>query len=261
MKNRKIIFACMIICTACISCGKKIGPEKPLAPDASKRMAVVTAATNLVMRAKPDKTAVKVGVVPHGETVEILGESDTEMQIDTISSKWYRVSYKGLEGWVFGGYLSIKGEKKLPALKEELDPKSYIGREYTDIEQSLNKRVNSSSILKNGLSFTAFSYEGYYMLIVMKQTGTEGSKAIWRITDAMKMRYESKRERIFFPYGLCKSEGMYEPILAVAEEPGYNCTYTAISRAWTVDKDTMMFSPAMAEGMSCRPECCGDGCR
>jgi len=53
---------------------------------------------------------------------------------------------------------------------------------------------------------------------------------------------------------------MSEPILAVAEEPGENCNYTAISRAWTVDKETMRFSPAMVDGIICRPDCCGSEC-
>jgi hypothetical protein len=240
-----------------LSCGKKIEPEKqPVKAEAQyKRTATVTAATNLVVRANPEKTAVKLGLVPHGAVVEVLQESDAEITIDKITAKWCRISYNGIEGWAFGGYLDLSKDEA-NALAEESDPRSYIGRTFDGLNPSLKKRTVSSVVLKNDVTFYSFDYDAEYLLMVAEKSGNG-----MRVTDAIRISHRKAKERVFFPNGECRSADLRDPILAVASEPGgKDCEYTAITRAWTVDLETNRFSPAMPEGIKCKPVCCGEGC-
>jgi uncharacterized protein YgiM (DUF1202 family) len=242
-----------------VSCGKKIGPEKPQKETVAehKWTAIVTASTNLIVRAKPEKTGAKLGVIPHGAIVDVLQEGDTEITIDKITSKWYRVSYNGTEGWAFGGYLDIAKAQK-NSLSEESDPRKYIGRTFEGLDPALKKRTVSSVMLKNGITFYAFEYNAEYLLMVSESAGKGSSM---KVTDAIRISHNGKNEKVFFPNGECKSGDLRDPILAVASEPaGKDCEYTAVTRAWTVDLETNRFSPAMPEGIKCKSVCCGDGC-
>ncbi|MGL4368483.1 MAG: hypothetical protein ACRCUT_02245, partial [Spirochaetota bacterium] len=172
-----------------------------------------------------------------------------------ITAKWCKVNYRGIEGWAFGGYLDLG--RAVSILKEESDVRSYIGKSFADLDPALKKYRKIESSFGGDMAITGFSYPGYYVVLLEKKAGMEGNSAVWKITDAMKLVYIDKRERVFFP-GLCSAPGIKDPIFAVAAEPGADCVYTQISRAWTLDRETFHFSPAMTDEIKCRPECCGD---
>lgn len=48
--------------------------------------------------------------------LEILSQTTVKERIDDLEGYWYQVTYDGLTGWVFGGYLEIV-ESKEEALK------------------------------------------------------------------------------------------------------------------------------------------------
>ncbi|TGL37640.1 SH3 domain-containing protein [Leptospira perdikensis] len=64
-------------------------------------------ATVLNARKTPTLDGEKVGKLKLGDEVSVLEKSESETEIDGISSFWYRVKSKDITGWVFGGYLSI----------------------------------------------------------------------------------------------------------------------------------------------------------
>lgn len=259
MKQTLIAIMLMTAVFSAASCGKKIGPDKPQPQTVEHRgrTALVTASTNLILRAKPEKGATKLGLAPHGAIVDVLQESDSEMTIDKIKAKWYRVSYSGTEGWAFGGYLDVTASEA-NSLKEESDPKIYIGKTFDGLDPSLKKRTVSSVVLKNGITFYAFDYDADYLLMVAESGGRDGAL---RVTDAIRISVAKSKERLFFPNGECRSGELRDPVLAVASGPaGKDCEYTAITRAWTVDLETNRFSPAMPDGIKCKPVCCGEGC-
>lgn len=66
----------------------------------------VMAVNGLNMRSQPDGHSRVVTKVPFGKQVEILERTDVELQLGWITENWYKVRFRGREGFIFGGYLS-----------------------------------------------------------------------------------------------------------------------------------------------------------
>jgi len=66
----------------------------------------VLAVNGLNMRSQPDSKARVVTKTPYGKQVGILEKTDKELQLGWIKDHWYKVSFRGREGYIFGGYLS-----------------------------------------------------------------------------------------------------------------------------------------------------------
>ena len=263
-----------------ISCGKK-NPELPAGEAvSSKRTAEVTASTNLVIRTEPNRTATKLGVVGHGATVEVLQDGDKEENIGGITSRWYRVSYNGVEGWVFGGYLRLSGgavsagrtdtnvstgtttgtaapSSVTETLKEESDPRNYVGREYLNLDPALKSRMFSMIAVGSNLMTVALKYNGKAVVILQKKTGVSGASTRWLVTDVQPLAFNDKKEMLFFPSS-CAAKKIAAPIMAVARDVQTDCEYTKIIAAWTINESTGRFSPAMTGGITCRPDSCGE---
>ena len=45
--------------------------------------------------------------IPYGEKVLVLNETLDYFEVDNISGNWVKIRYKDVEGYVFGGYLSV----------------------------------------------------------------------------------------------------------------------------------------------------------
>lgn len=60
-----------------------------------------------VIRAAPTTAAEAVGAIPLGETVEVLGIVQGEA-IDPAEPRWFRVRYRGTEGFVYGKLLKSR---------------------------------------------------------------------------------------------------------------------------------------------------------
>lgn len=252
-----VVMLGIVLCI--VSCGKKIEQEKTQADAAKKRTAVVTASTNLVVRAKPERTATKLGVIAHGAIVEILQEGDGEITIDKITSKWYRVGFNGLDGWAFGGYLDLgPSAASASPLVEENDPKQYIGKAFAELDPALKKKTVSCVTLKNGAVFYAFEYDNMFIFLTAEKNQAPGTASGFRVSDTIKISHNVKAEKVFFPNGGCLRDDIRDPLVAVASMPGNkDGSYTAILRAWTIDPETNRFTPALPDGIRCKGECSG----
>ena len=70
----------------------------------------------LRIRENPEKGAKILAHLRRGAIVEILTRTTKAEKIDDIEGYWYQVDYKGLKGWVFGGYIK-EFESKSEAIK------------------------------------------------------------------------------------------------------------------------------------------------
>ena len=66
----------------------------------------VLAVNGLNMRSQPESKSRVVTKVPYGKQVEILEKTDNELQLGWVQDNWYKVRFRGREGYIFGGYLS-----------------------------------------------------------------------------------------------------------------------------------------------------------
>lgn len=60
------------------------------------------------MRAELDLYSKKLLIVPDDEKVFVVKEAWDELTIDNRKGKWSKVIYKGKEGWIFGGFLTME---------------------------------------------------------------------------------------------------------------------------------------------------------
>ena len=67
----------------------------------------VLAANGLNMRSKPDIHSRVVTKIPYGKSVEVIDVGQQELQVGWVKGHWHHVRYRGREGYVFGGYLSV----------------------------------------------------------------------------------------------------------------------------------------------------------
>ena len=66
----------------------------------------VMAVNGLNMRSKPEAYARIVTKVAYGKRVEIIEQTKVKLQLGWITDNWYKVKYRGREGFIYGGYLS-----------------------------------------------------------------------------------------------------------------------------------------------------------
>ena len=66
----------------------------------------VLAVNGLNMRSQPEATSRVVTKVAYGKRVEVLEKTKTELQLGWIKDNWFKVKYRGREGYIFGGYLN-----------------------------------------------------------------------------------------------------------------------------------------------------------
>ncbi len=70
----------------------------------------------LRIRENPGRKAKILAHIRRGTVVEIITKTTKQDVIEKIKAYWYQVNYKGLRGWVFGGYLK-EFESKAEALR------------------------------------------------------------------------------------------------------------------------------------------------
>ncbi len=86
------------------------------AQDNSKYLNVL-AVNGLNMREEPNSSSRVLTKVPYGKRVEILEKTKVEMQLGWITDHWYRVQFRGREGFIFGGNLNNL-ESPMPATSD-----------------------------------------------------------------------------------------------------------------------------------------------
>ncbi|MBR33207.1 MAG: hypothetical protein CMN77_18050 [Spirochaetaceae bacterium] len=76
------------------------------------------APSGLIIRSEPNTTGEKLGLIKHGDPVEVLEQKEPSLTIQGKSGKWTRVRYESVEGWVFGGFLLANPPQKAEEKKE-----------------------------------------------------------------------------------------------------------------------------------------------
>lgn len=77
----------------------------------------VIAFSGLKVRSAPGLDNQVLSVIPYGEKVEVMEETNVSESIEWMSGKWIKVFYKGSEGYVFDGFVT---DLSLPFRKFEL---------------------------------------------------------------------------------------------------------------------------------------------
>ncbi len=88
-------------------------PPTPIAPLGSQ-WGVVTSHF-LRIRENPGRKARILAHIRKGTIVEIITKTTKQEVIEKVKAYWYQIDYRGLRGWVFGGYLK-EFESKTEAL-------------------------------------------------------------------------------------------------------------------------------------------------
>lgn len=64
------------------------------------------AANGINIRSQVSANSRVLTKVPFGKRVEVLEDTEQQLQLGWVTSNWYKVRFRGREGYVFGGYLS-----------------------------------------------------------------------------------------------------------------------------------------------------------
>ncbi|MCE9596854.1 MAG: SH3 domain-containing protein [Spirochaetia bacterium] len=95
MRNRYVTLVLFVVCGH-ISCQPK-PPER----------LTVFVSEGLHIRARPDSASPSLALLPAGHTVSIVKQTDDPaVSVAGISGHWRRITFDGIEGWVFDGFLS-----------------------------------------------------------------------------------------------------------------------------------------------------------
>lgn len=71
--------------------------------EAHQDICVITAPSGATLRAEPDAKAAKVDKIPYLAEVSRTEWSDGQTTVEGITASWFKVTWQGKEGWVFGG--------------------------------------------------------------------------------------------------------------------------------------------------------------
>ncbi len=63
--------------------------------------------SHLRLRREPTLESDAISTLWRGYVLEILSQTPFMEEAEDMTDYWYRISYDGLQGWVFGGYLDI----------------------------------------------------------------------------------------------------------------------------------------------------------
>lgn len=108
-----IIAVLLGIFVACfdLSCARieEIGEiELPVTPvlTVENNWAVIVS-SHLRLRDAPSTDSAAIATLWKGSVLEILSKTNLLEMVDDLAGFWYRISYDGLNGWVFGPYLLL----------------------------------------------------------------------------------------------------------------------------------------------------------
>lgn len=105
------------------------GQDKPNTPKDSltnktppiNQKAIVTASSGLTLRVSPKAYYDSAYLIPYNAIVEVLEQTE---QIEThrgIMGKWYKITHKERQGYVFGGYLESGTQLSMPKLYPKVE--------------------------------------------------------------------------------------------------------------------------------------------
>ena len=66
----------------------------------------VIAFSGLKMRSAPSTKAKVIDIIPFGESVSLIENTDSLLTVEWLNGQWSKVNYQGMEGYVFDGFLT-----------------------------------------------------------------------------------------------------------------------------------------------------------
>lgn len=93
----------------------KLPPAPPLI-SASENWAVIET-SYLRLRERPAVEARIVKTLWRGYVIEIMSRSPSKSIVEDEEDFWFQVNYDGLQGWVFGSYITIYDTKEDASIK------------------------------------------------------------------------------------------------------------------------------------------------
>ncbi|MBI9102815.1 MAG: SH3 domain-containing protein [Spirochaetales bacterium] len=105
-----LIIPFLLILSGCPGEEEKVVLDIPLHSTPAIRLetswAIITS-SHLRLRSEPSLESEAVSLLYRGYIMEILSQTPFTEVVEEKDDYWYRISYDGLQGWVFGGYLEI----------------------------------------------------------------------------------------------------------------------------------------------------------
>ncbi|MCB1169507.1 MAG: SH3 domain-containing protein [Leptospiraceae bacterium] len=71
------------------------------------------AQSGLIIRSEPTTESAKLGLIPYGSSLTVLEQAGDTTTILGRQGRWSKVEFQGIQGWVFGGFLSANAPPKL----------------------------------------------------------------------------------------------------------------------------------------------------
>jgi hypothetical protein len=133
----------------------------------------VWAVDGLPLKQEPSASAKNIMLMPYGQQVTVVGTFKSALPVNIklinsnkllkLTGNWIKISYKGRQGYVFGGYLSkmpvfIRGNAPGFESDEEYLKRNY-GVSSTKIKKGKNDGNTTTILYKNGNKITSVFYD------------------------------------------------------------------------------------------------------
>lgn len=119
IRAQAAVLCLVLLVSACGGKAKPVGKEM-----------FASARSGLVVRKGPSATAERLGLIAYGGAVNVIGQEEKEEKIGDKTGHWARITYKGGEAYVFGGFLS--DTKPAPAPGSDRPIAMVLGLENAD---------------------------------------------------------------------------------------------------------------------------------
>ena len=70
-------------------------------------MWAVIGSSHLRLRERPSVKSAAITTLWRGYVLEVVSKRNNTETVEGATDHWYQISYDGLQGWVFGGYLEL----------------------------------------------------------------------------------------------------------------------------------------------------------
>ncbi len=137
-KNISLILTAITACALAVSCSRQ--SEFP-------RERYVLASDGLVVRTAPDISSERIDTLPFAAKVSLLAKSDHEFEVTgsdggKIRERWYRISFQGRDGWIFGGFLGDFDELNRRIEQAKKSDARFVPEAYRHLVEGAPKRID-----------------------------------------------------------------------------------------------------------------------
>jgi hypothetical protein len=137
-KSAPLIFTIVAVFALAVSCSRQA--EFP-------RDRYVIASDGLIVRTAPDVSSERIDTLPFAAKVSLLAKSDHEFEVTgpgggKIRERWYRISFQGRDGWLFGGFLGDFDELNRRIEQARKSDARFVPEAYRHLVEGAPKRID-----------------------------------------------------------------------------------------------------------------------